>query len=459
MKKINAIKVLSVSVIMIMLFALLSTGCGSQSKNPESTGSSETSRQSSESTGTTAPEVKELTGNVELQIFVGGYGDAWWNEMIDAFKKQNPKLNVIVSMGPKVNTQMKTRWVSDDAPDFVYCDGADSVTNQHAIDGKLMDLKDYFDSTQAGDGKSIREHILPGMITQINGGEFFAPYIFNAWSLFYDSKLMTDNSIAVPQNTDDFLAAGEALKAKGIALMDYAGMYPGYLYFGFVEPQIVAAGGKQLLEDTMTGKPGVYNSDAFKNIIKRIEAMAQKGYFLKGTTALNHTQSQMEWLNRKAAFIPNGLWVENEMKNDIPSDFVMQYTAAPLRAAGEKVSLVGSAVSMAISANTKNPEAAKAFLTHIYKDSSVKRFIEVCGAPTCYKVDTTGVNISSQMVRSCMDVLADPEVQVVTPQAIYLTEVQTMMFNQLNSIVLGKMTADEYCANLEKEAARVLASK
>ncbi len=446
-----------------LLFALtvsvtMLAGCGS--KEAETTPSTASDSQAVQTTAaTTETASKGLKGDFEVQIFVGGYGDAWWNEMLNGFQKENPDLNIIKNMGPKVNEQMKTRWLSDSPPDFVYVDGAEGLTTAHATDGKLMDLKNFFDNTKAADGKSIREHMIPGMISQINGGEYFAPYIFNAMALFYDDKVLKDNGIANPQNFEEFLAAGEVLKGKNIALLNYPGIYPTYLHQAFIQPALVAEGGKQLLEDVMTGKTGVYTSQPYKNVINKLVTLAQKGYIQKGITALNHTQSQMEWLNRKAAFIGNGLWVENEMKKDIPADFVMQYNEAALRSAGQKVSLVGSGVNNAIAANSKNPEAALAFMAYIYRDESVKKFIEICGAPTCYKVDTSGITIESDMVKSCLAVLADPEVQIVSTQAVYVPELQKMMEDQITSIVLGKMTLDEFCNNLEKESARVAASK
>lgn len=452
----------------IALFAVLAlsvsvffTGCG-ENKTGDSTetAASAESVQPAESTQATEPVANAgLKGDFEVQIFVGGYGDTWWKEMLAGFKKENPELNIIENMGPKVNEQMKTRWLSDNPPDFVYVDGAEGITTAFATDGKLLDLKDFFDNSKAADGKSIREHMIPGIISQIDGGEYFAPYIFNAMALFYDDKMLKDNGIAVPQNFDEFLAAGEALKAKDIALINYPGTFPTYLYQAFVQPALIAEGGQQLWEDTMAGKPGVFISQPYKNVITKIATLAQKGYIQKGITALNHTQSQMEWLNGKSAFIANGLWVENEMKKDIPEGFVMQYNAAAIRTAGQKVSLVGSGVTNAIAAGAKNKEAALAFMAYIYRDDSVKRFIEIVGAPTCYKVDTAGINISSDMVKSCLEVLADPDVQIATSTSVSIPEVQKMWEDQLTSIVLGDMTVDQYCENLEKEAARVLAAK
>jgi N-acetylglucosamine transport system substrate-binding protein len=460
MKK-RFLRSIALLAIVSMIVSLFLTGCGGTKSEPaaESAANVESTQPAESEQASEPAETAGLKGDFEVQIFVGGYGDTWWKEMLEGFKKENPELNVIENMGPKVNEQMKTRWLSDNPPDFVYCDGDQGVNNAFAIDGKLMDLKDFFDNTKSADGKSIREHMIPGIISKINGGEYFAPYIFNAMALFYDDKLLKDNGIAVPQNFEEFLAAGEALKAKNIALLNYPGIYPTYLYQAFVQPALIAEGGQQLWEDTMAGKPGVFTSQPYKNVISKIATLAQKGYIQKGITALNHTQSQMEWLNGKAAFIANGLWVENEMKKDIPEGFVMQYNAAAIRSAGQKVSLVGSGVNNAIAATAKNKEAALAFMAYIYRDESVKRFIEIVGAPTCYKIDTSNVDIKSDMVKSCLNVLADPEVQIATSTSTAIPEVQKMWEDQLTSIVLGDMTVDQYCENLEKEAARVLASK
>lgn len=461
MKKRGLTRSIALIIMMTMMVSLALAGCGAEKVPAASTSSA--SAQPSESASAqpseSAPAATGLTGDFEVQIFVGGYGDVWWKEMLAGFKKENPQLNIIENMGPKVNEQMKTRWVSDNPPDFVYVDGAEGISSAHAQDGKLLDLKDFFDNTKAPDGKSIREHILDGMIPQINGGEYFAPFIFNAMALFYDDKILKDNGLSSPQNFEEFLAVGEALKAKNIALINYPGIYPQYLSQGFLHPALVAEGGQQLLEDVMSGKAGTYTSQPFKNAIGKIATMAQKGYVLKGTTALNHTQSQMEWLNRKAAFISNGLWVENEMKNDIPADYVMQYNAAAIRSSGQKVSLVGSGVNNAIAANAKNKEAALAFMAYLYREDSIKRLVEILGVPTCYVMDTSKIEIKSQMVKSCLQVLADPEVQIVAPQVNWVPEIQKIMDDQINSIVLGDMTVDQYCENVEKEAARVLAQK
>ena len=48
-----------------------------------------------------------------------------------------------------------------------------------------------------------------------------------------------------------------------------------------------------------------------------------------GTEGLTHTESQTAWLQGKAAFIPCGNWLENEMKGLIPDTFNMVCQPTP----------------------------------------------------------------------------------------------------------------------------------
>ena len=50
---------------------------------------------------------------------------------------------------------------------------------------------------------------------------------------------------------------------------------------------------------------------------------------MPGTEGLTHTESQTAWLQGKAAFIPCGNWLENEMKGLIPDTFNMVFQPTP----------------------------------------------------------------------------------------------------------------------------------
>src|SRR5690625_5324990 len=59
----------------------------------------------------------DISGDLEVQYFVGGYGDSWWKEVIADFQEEYPDVNVIEHAGPNINDEMRSRWVSNDPPD------------------------------------------------------------------------------------------------------------------------------------------------------------------------------------------------------------------------------------------------------------------------------------------------------------------------------------------------------
>jgi N-acetylglucosamine transport system substrate-binding protein len=63
---------------------------------------------------TATPEAKPagLTGDFEIQYFVGGYGDKWWKKVIADFQALNPGLKIKEDAGPEINKQTKPLWIS-----------------------------------------------------------------------------------------------------------------------------------------------------------------------------------------------------------------------------------------------------------------------------------------------------------------------------------------------------------
>lgn len=98
----------ALSLAALMIVAPLA-GCGSKdsststkTEDASSSTTATTTNTDSSSNTTTDDSTKKLTGDFEIQYFVGGYGDKWWKKVIADFKAANPDLNVKESGGPKI---------------------------------------------------------------------------------------------------------------------------------------------------------------------------------------------------------------------------------------------------------------------------------------------------------------------------------------------------------------------
>src|SRR5690625_2105202 len=107
-----------------------------------------------------------------------------------------------------------------------------------------------------------------------------------------------------------------------------------YFLRGMLNPAFGAAGGDELLADLTTGEEGAWTSSVVLETMEKVQEMEEAGMFDSGVGALNHTQSQMNFLLHENAFIPVGFWLPNEMEDDIPDGFDFGFIPSPIQDAG-----------------------------------------------------------------------------------------------------------------------------
>ena len=188
----------------------------------------------------TATDAPKLTGDFEIQYFVGGYGDKWWTKVIADFQAANPDLNVKALGGPKINEQNKPRWIGGNPPDFVYIDGPELNDRQMVEDGQLEDLTDWIKDAKNVDGDKILD-MLAQQPQQFDGKIYNIPLVLNSWGIFWNKALFKEKGWAEPTDFQQFLEVSDKIKAAGITPFIHTGKYPYYINGAFLFPAIVSA--------------------------------------------------------------------------------------------------------------------------------------------------------------------------------------------------------------------------
>nr|WP_067730816.1 ABC transporter substrate-binding protein [Oceanobacillus damuensis] len=397
----------------------------------------------------------EISGDLEIQYFVGGYGDSWWKEVIADFKEAYPDVNVIEHAGPNINDEMRSRWISNDPPDVVYIDGAGSSETQMVEDGQLMDLTEWVEGIELEGGDKLVDSFIvqPG---KFDGQIYSLPLVFDTWGTWYDRALFEENGYEVPTDFESFISSMEEIKAgENIDPLVTSGQHPYYFLRGMLYPAFSAAGGEELLADLITGAEGAWTSDTTLEVMKKVERLQQEGMFDSGLGALNHTQSQMNFLLHENAFIPVGFWLPNEMANDIPEGFDFGFIPSPMQDPGEPFAIVPDLRPLAIAENAENPDAAKAFVEFAFTREYAMSFSEHTGAiMNITEVDLTeNENVPSYLTEANA-MINDPEqVQIYEKPHPMSADLETPIGNALMSLMLGNMTAEEFVEEAEKAAA------
>lgn len=397
----------------------------------------------------------DISGDLEIQYFVGGYGDAWWKEVIAAFEEEYPDVNVIEHAGPTINDEMRSRWVANNPPDVVYIDGAGSSETQMVEDGQLMDLSDWVADIELEDGDKLVDSFIvePG---KFDGKIYSLPLVFDTWGTWYDKALFEAKGYEVPADFDSFMSSMKDIKAgEAIDPFVTSGEHPYYFLRGMLHPAFGAVGGNKLLEELMTGAEGAWSSDAVLETMKKVEEMQKEGMFDSGVGALNHTQSQMNFLLHQNAFIPVGFWLPNEMVNDTPEGFDFGFIPSPMQDAGEPFAVVPDLRPLAIAEEANNPEAAKAFVEFAFTREHAISFSEHTGAiMNITGVDLTESNDVPGYLMEANAMINDPEqVQIFELPHPMSADLETPIGNALMSLMLGNMTAEEFTEEAEKAAA------
>ncbi|GAB6990787.1 ABC transporter substrate-binding protein [Paenibacillus pini] len=439
------------SLAALMVVAPLA-GCGTkeETKTPEPTKTETTPTTDT----TTDAGAKKLTGDFEIQYFVGGYGDKWWKKVIEEFQAANPDLKIKVDQGSKVNDQMKPRWVGGNPPDFVYIDGPNLNDRQMVDDGQLEDLTDWLKDAKNVDGKLISD-ILAQPAQQFDGKVYDIPLVLNSWGTFWDKALFKEKGWEEPTDWASFIAVADKIKAAGTTPFIHTGKYPYYINGAILYPAIVSANNNDIsiLQDMAASKPEAFQSPAVMTALKKIVELRDKGFIDKASIQINHTDSQMLFLQHKDAFIPNGLWLPNEMAKDVPGGFQFGFIPSITQDAGGKVVANTSTANVAIAKNAKNKDAAKAFLSFVFSEAQASQWAELSGAPSNIKGDISNSNAPSH-VKDAAKYLVDPNT-VVIPAITYNVDVDKAMQDATDALTISKITPEEWVQRVVDVAKKV----
>lgn len=336
---------LAVAMVVTMLAA-----CSGNKNNNNASGSSQPTASGSVSE-TAQPEAdvypeNGLSKNEKVTLKIGidenGYGRAWVDYAIENFTKKYPNVSFDITSSPAINETINTKVAANSDDDmFDIFPGAVKDVNIKLIEaGKFESVDDLWErDVPDSPGNKLKDMLISGLYEnhpRVNGKIYNLPVGGYTTGVFFDKKFFEENGWNMdPQTWDEFLQLLESIKTKGVTPIVYAGVYPDYMYnFGFGAKGFEIAENNGTLDQAMTNyrKQTLPKYAAPENVEvwNKMSELGKKGYIAKGVAAINHTQSQMMVLQRKAALVPTGDWVGNEMKDSVPEGFEWGYMAIPV---------------------------------------------------------------------------------------------------------------------------------
>ncbi len=428
-------------------------------------GDSKTSDNSTKPSTSTSAESKDSTYTGEkkdfvLQIYTGGYGAEMWKYVVQLFEKDHPEYNVIANMSNTVNDSMKNDWRDGTPPDFVYLDG--TLEKEMWLENDMLyDFSDWLKTaTVAGEEDvKIADRAMMDYAHKYKNSEgttitYGMPLILGSYGMWYDNALFTEKNWTVPTNYNELSTWVDSNATAGTAALIYPGQYSGYLVQGMILPALAEVGDEFFNRVENALDADVYTSAEFKAVMNRFANIVKKSNAVASCQSLDHIQSQQQWLNHKAAFIPNGLWLRKEMAdlNAIPSGFDMKYAPSALNVSQQVI--IASSQACAIAEDAENKEAALEFVRYLYRTDVAQKFAEFSESPSATNVELDESKVS-EVLKYAQAIMSDPSYKHVLHVGSW-GGVDSVFNQGVNSIVAGTKTVDQVCAELAAQATKQL---
>jgi N-acetylglucosamine transport system substrate-binding protein len=353
------------------------------------------------------------TAPLDFVLFDGGFGTEYAKDSVALFEKAYPKAKVKFSSTQKIQSELSPRFNGGTPPDLIDNSGAEHMDLGVLIGKKqLTDITPLLDAPSFDDpAKKVRDTLRPGIVemAQYDGSQAWVMnYAYTVYGVWYSQTALDKLDAQYPEDWDAMLALCEKAKKKNIAGWTYAGKYPYYIPFSLF-PFIGKIGGREVLDAIDNLEPNAWKDPAVKSAFEAYYELYKKGYILKGTPGIDHTQSQTAWTQGKALFIPNGSWVENEAAKTTPKDFQMKVAPPSSLDKSDKLPFgalwAGGGEPFIVPAKAKNPVGGMEQLRIMLSEAASKNFTAKVKSLTAFSGGIDGLTLSTAL-QSGVDALA-----------------------------------------------------
>lgn len=388
-----------------------------------------------------------------------GWGDEYALNALELYKALYSGVPIEYQGVQRMPEIAQPRFVAGDPPDVIEATQLDRPAL--ASEGQLLDLSDVL-AAPAYDtpGATLGDTLRPGtqVETLVDGIPYAVNFSYGLQGVWYNGVTMEENGWEFPQTWDAMLALSEEIQASGVAApWTYQGQYPSYVSTMLWE-MVWKNGGLEAVANIDNLQPDAWRQESVRAAVEGLSQLAQRGLIMSGTEALSHTDSQAQWLQGKAVFIPCGTWLENEMKSVIPADFAL--TFAPVPAQGNAVPFAGvstfSGQPFVVPTEAQNTNGGKEFIRLLCSVENANFFSEYTHSLTTIVGAGEGMDYGPAF-NSAMGALTAAGDNAF-PGAFYpswykaLGDEETI---QMGALMTNQISPDEYIANVQSMADQV----
>lgn len=402
---------------------------------------------------------------VDGVFFAGGFGDDYIKYAAKLQEKLHPGTTVKVQSIQKITEQLQPRFVAGNPPDVIDNSGANMIKMADLVnENQLMDLAELMDAPALDTpGKKFKDTLFPGSqdSATYNGKLLGLNISYTVSGIWYSKPAFEKAGYTYPKTWADMLTLCEQIKKEGkTAPWTYQGKYPYYIWGIVLTPLIYYAGGLDVFKKLDNLEPKAWSDPAVLKAVTDLYQLWDKGYIMKGTAGLTHTESQTEWLKGNAVFIPCGNWLENEMKTVTPQgfDMVVQNVPGYADGKGEQYAVNASGgETYIVPSKAKSPKEGMEYLRCLMSKDSAKYFAENVRAIMPVIGGTEGAKLSPAVESAIGLVNGAKGVSMLFNLPNWYSTINKDLETYTGELMTGVKKPEEFIAAMQKTADAVAA--
>jgi raffinose/stachyose/melibiose transport system substrate-binding protein len=379
---------------------------------------------------------------------------------IDAYNKTATgadafKARMTVKQPDTIDRLTQTAVAAGNGPDIIATNGPAQALS-YIDNGNLLPLDDYIDKL------GWKNDFLPWALEagRVNGKLYSLPSNLETLSIYYNPATLSQHGWSLPTSRAEFEALCADAKDKGIIPVGAGNADWKPASEWHVTWVWNAFAGPQAIYEALTGKR-TWNDPVFVDGIDTLKSWFDKGWF-GGSTDRYFTNKfptvYQQLASSKAALLVNGSWTFAEVGpyfgKKAGNNATWDWAPLPSLNTGVPAGVMPLSIGTADSVNKacKHPEKAAAMLDYILTgpDRQLGALAATGRAPSPIKVAESDfpADIDPRVKRQYVQLSASQDFGYTT-WTFWPPKSDTYIYEQLEKVLVGKLTPKDYCAGLD----------
>ena len=390
---------------------------------------------------------------LDIPVFEGGYGTAFYKETARQFEALRPDVKVNLYGDPRIQDQLRIRVIDGDYPDAAWVPYMLWPSLIKA--GKVVDLRPYLQGPNWEGDAAWGSTFQPGSLDswKVGEGVYGLPFGYSCWSIFYNRGLFRMHGWKEPRTWDEFFALCDRIRAHNLTPVSLPGtrwLYPA-AFFRAAFHGLAGPRGWDAINDLTPGAWADPLVGRSAELLRRVTSEdVQPGW--EGETAQG---AELYFLQGRAAMTVSGSWFFNEMSGKIPEGFDVGTMNFPVFAEGKAdptaIQTGSDCFFVFKTGNARKERLTMDFLRFLTSRARAEAFVRMTDAPVAVRGVPAGaysarMKDTAAMIAAARDAYNMPQ-EMLQPPAL-----RQELVDATRHLMAGSLSPAEFSARLEAAA-------